>query len=66
LIFKPIDDALKDEASFLQKHYPSIASRNGTQYLARALNRVSLLKRFLKMIYKLNSSFPLAFNASHT
>lgn len=37
---KSIEDALKDEASFLQKHYPSIASRNGTQYLARTLNRL--------------------------
>ncbi|RNA23641.1 dynamin-1 isoform X2 [Brachionus plicatilis] len=37
---KPIEEALKDEASFLQKHYPSIASRNGTQYLARTLNRL--------------------------
>ena len=37
---KSIEDALKDEASFLQKHYPSIASRNGTSYLARTLNRV--------------------------
>lgn len=37
---KPIEDSLKDEATFLQKHYPSIASRNGTQYLARTLNRL--------------------------
>ena len=37
---KLIDDSLKDEATYLQKHYPSIASRNGTQYLARTLNRV--------------------------
>lgn len=37
---KLIEEALKDEASFLQKHYPSIASRNGTPYLARTLNRL--------------------------
>lgn len=37
---KSIPDALKDEATFLQKHYPSIASRNGTPYLARTLNRL--------------------------
>ena len=44
---KLIDDSLKDEATYLQKHYPSIASRNGTQYLARTLNRVfiTLFKR---------------------
>jgi len=41
---------LKDEATYLQKHYPSIASRNGTQYLARTLNRVSF-KLILKRIY---------------
>ena len=35
-------DALKDEATFLQKKYPSIASRNGTAHLAKTLNRVSL------------------------
>lgn len=37
---KLIDESLKDEATYLQKHYPSIASRNGTQYLARTLNRL--------------------------
>ena len=42
-LFKPIEEALKNEATFLQKHYPSIASRNGTQYLARTLNRVFIL-----------------------
>ena len=35
-----ITDALKDEAVFLQKKYPTIANRNGTPYLARTLNRV--------------------------
>jgi dynamin 1-like protein len=39
-INKEIEDALKDEATYLQKHYPSIASRNGTPHLARTLNRV--------------------------
>ncbi|XP_050412022.1 dynamin-1-like protein isoform X1 [Patella vulgata] len=37
---KELNDALKDEASFLQKKYPSIASRNGSQYLAKTLNRL--------------------------
>ncbi|GFR97688.1 dynamin-1-like protein [Elysia marginata] len=37
---KDLQDALKDEASFLQKRYPSIASRNGTAYLGKTLNRL--------------------------
>lgn len=37
---KEIEQAIKDEATFLQKNYPSIASRNGTTYLAKTLNRV--------------------------
>ena len=37
-----LPDALRDEATFLQKKYPSIASRNGTPFLAKTLNRVSL------------------------
>ncbi|XP_064632895.1 dynamin-1-like protein [Lineus longissimus] len=37
---KNIGDALKDESSFLQKRYPAIASRNGTPYLAKTLNRL--------------------------
>jgi len=46
-----IDESLKDEATYLQKHYPSIASRNGTQYLARTLNRVTLIFIYLLYIY---------------
>ncbi|KAJ8301981.1 hypothetical protein KUTeg_020968 [Tegillarca granosa] len=37
---KDMQDALKDEAAFLQRKYPSIASRNGTFYLAKTLNRL--------------------------
>ncbi|ESO82305.1 hypothetical protein LOTGIDRAFT_170085 [Lottia gigantea] len=37
---KELQEALKDEASFLQKKYPSIANRNGTPYLAKTLNRL--------------------------
>nr|CDS33699.1 dynamin 1 protein [Hymenolepis microstoma] len=37
---KSITDALAYEASFLQRRYPSIASRNGTVYLAKTLNRL--------------------------
>ncbi|CAF1347667.1 unnamed protein product [Rotaria magnacalcarata] len=37
---KPIDEALRYESAFLQKTYPSIASRNGTPFLAKTLNRL--------------------------
>ncbi|XP_052781537.1 dynamin-1-like protein isoform X2 [Mya arenaria] len=37
---KDMREALKDEASFLQKRYPSLANRNGTAYLAKTLNRL--------------------------
>ncbi|KJH52226.1 dynamin family protein [Dictyocaulus viviparus] len=37
---KPIDEAIKDELSFLYRKYPTLASRNGTPYLARKLNLV--------------------------
>uniref|UniRef100_A0A3B3SH95 Dynamin-1-like protein n=1 Tax=Paramormyrops kingsleyae TaxID=1676925 RepID=A0A3B3SH95_9TELE len=36
---KTVADAIRDEYAFLQKKYPSLASRNGTKYLARTLNR---------------------------
>lgn len=39
---KPIAEALKDEAAFMQRKYPSLGSRNGTPYLAKTLNRVKL------------------------
>ena len=39
--FQTVAQALKDEASFMQRKYPSIANRNGTPYLARTLSRVS-------------------------
>ncbi len=38
-----IDDALKDEQAFMQRKYPTLASRNGTPYLSKTLNRVSLI-----------------------
>ncbi len=43
---KTIKDALKDEASFLQRKYPTLANRNGTPYLAKTLNR--LLMRHIR------------------
>ena len=33
-------DAIKDESSFLQRKYPTLATRNGTPYLAKTLNRL--------------------------
>ncbi|KAM8974623.1 dynamin-1-like protein isoform 2-T2 [Pelodytes ibericus] len=37
---KCVADSIRDEYGFLQKKYPSLASRNGTKYLARTLNRL--------------------------
>lgn len=37
---KSIKDSLKDEATFLQSKYPTLAARNGTPYLAKTLNRL--------------------------
>ncbi|XP_064537397.1 dynamin-1-like protein isoform X1 [Drosophila montana] len=37
---KNIDDQMKDEAAFLQRKYPTLATRNGTPYLAKTLNRL--------------------------
>lgn len=37
---KEMSDALRDEAAFLQRKYPSIGNRNGTSYLAKTLNRL--------------------------
>ncbi|XP_034252441.1 dynamin-1-like protein isoform X2 [Thrips palmi] len=37
---KSIKDALKDEAAYLQRKYPTLATRNGTPYLAKTLNRL--------------------------
>ena len=37
---KSIADALKDEATYLQRIYPALANRNGSPYLAKKLNRL--------------------------
>lgn len=37
---KSIEDSLKHEAAFLHKKYPTLASKNGTPYLAKTLNRL--------------------------
>lgn len=37
---KSIEDAINDEAAYLQRKYPTLASRNGTPYLAKTLNRL--------------------------
>lgn len=39
---KSIEDAMKDEGLFLQRKYPSFATKNGCGYLAKTLNRVSV------------------------
>lgn len=40
IVFQAIKDALRDEAAFLQRKYPTLANRNGTPYLAKTLNRL--------------------------
>jgi len=40
LFLQTIQAALRDEALFFQKNYPALASRNGTPFLARTLNKV--------------------------
>ena len=37
---KTIEEALRDEEVFLRQHYPAIAMRNGTKFLAQTLNRL--------------------------
>uniref|UniRef100_A0A182VUC3 dynamin GTPase n=1 Tax=Anopheles minimus TaxID=112268 RepID=A0A182VUC3_9DIPT len=37
---KAIEDQLRDEAAYLQRKYPTLATRNGTPYLAKTLNRL--------------------------
>lgn len=37
---KDIEEQLKDEAAYLQRKYPTLATRNGTPYLAKTLNRL--------------------------
>lgn len=37
---KSIEDQLRDEAAYLQRKYPTLATRNGTPYLAKTLNRL--------------------------
>lgn len=37
---KDIEAQMKDEAAYLQRKYPTLATRNGTPYLAKTLNRL--------------------------
>ncbi|XP_053726251.1 dynamin-1-like protein isoform X1 [Synchiropus splendidus] len=37
---KSLEDSMKDEHTFLQRHYPSLASRAGSRYLAKTLSRL--------------------------
>ncbi|KAL0276315.1 UNVERIFIED_CONTAM: hypothetical protein PYX00_003908 [Menopon gallinae] len=37
---KSISDSIRDEATFLQKRYPALASKHGTPYLTQRLNNI--------------------------
>ncbi|KAM3867957.1 dynamin-1-like protein isoform 2-T2 [Diretmus argenteus] len=37
---KSLEDSSRDEQAFLQRHYPSLASRCGSRYLAKTLSRL--------------------------
>lgn len=37
---KSLEDSMRDEQAFLQRHYPSLASRSGSRYLAKTLSRL--------------------------
>uniref|UniRef100_A0A8C5AH26 Dynamin-1-like protein n=1 Tax=Gadus morhua TaxID=8049 RepID=A0A8C5AH26_GADMO len=37
---KSLEDSLRGEQAFLQRHYPSLAARCGSRYLARTLSRL--------------------------
>uniref|UniRef100_A0A8C4HKZ9 Interferon-induced GTP-binding protein Mx n=1 Tax=Dicentrarchus labrax TaxID=13489 RepID=A0A8C4HKZ9_DICLA len=37
---KSLEDSMRDEQAFLQRHYPSLASRAGSRYLAKTLSRL--------------------------
>ncbi|XP_076846366.1 dynamin-1-like protein isoform X5 [Brachyhypopomus gauderio] len=37
---KSVSDAWRDEQAFLQRHYPSVAGRAGSRFLARVLSRL--------------------------
>ncbi|XP_069380086.1 dynamin-1-like protein isoform X4 [Paralichthys olivaceus] len=37
---KSLEDCTRDEHAFLQRHYPSLASRAGSRYLAKTLSRL--------------------------
>ncbi|KAL1231417.1 Dynamin-1-like protein [Trichinella pseudospiralis] len=37
---KSIKDSLQDEATFLQRRYPALATQNGSPFLAKTLNRL--------------------------
>lgn len=37
---KSLEDSMRDEHAFLQRHYPSLVSRAGSRYLAKTLSRL--------------------------
>ena len=50
---KTIEDAIKDEASFLQRKYPTLATRNGTSFLAKVgcVGKFRVLFQYLCFYY---------------
>lgn len=64
---KTIEEALRDETSFLQRKYPALANRNGTPYLAKTLNRVRTKIEFFEFspFNKKKIIFPVV-DASHS
>ena len=54
---KSIKEQLKDEASFLQRKYPTLANRNGTPFLAKTLNRYISFYFVVGLVYNVLSWF---------
>lgn len=52
---KKIKKALKDEIAFFERKYPTLATQNGTSFLATTLSRVSSLL-FGLFLYQINAS----------
>jgi dynamin 1-like protein len=66
---KTIEESLKDEGLFLQRKYPSLATRNGSPYLTKTLNRVLIIEIEILLetnfLYLKKNFFCKAFDASH-
>lgn len=62
---KSIEDALRDEETFLQRRYPLLASKNGSKYLAQTLNRL-LLQHIRDILPELKKEIRLMLSAYRT